>query len=141
MPVRLRLMRIGQRHAAHYRVVAADSRFPRNGRHLEMLGSYHPVPDKEGYKRLRLKHDRVKYWLSVGAQPTRTVEKLLGDAAILPVAPVKSRVPAWALFPNAPNAKRLAREAAERLAVIPDDVAKPMGQAELPALPPGVAKQ
>ena len=55
------------------------------------LGTYHPVPSKDGVKELTLNSDRIKYWLSVGAQPSERVKWLLGKAEILPPAPYKLR--------------------------------------------------
>lgn len=57
-----------------YRVVAADSESPRDGRFLEVLGHYDPAKDLDG---VSLKTDRIKYWLSKGAKPTLTVSQLL----------------------------------------------------------------
>lgn len=87
MVVKLRLARFGRRHQAFYRLVAADSRTPRNGRCLEYLGSYNPHADAQGNKEVRLQVDRIKYWLSVGAQPSDTVAKLISMADIVPDVP------------------------------------------------------
>ena len=84
--VRLRLQRFGRRHRPYYRIVAADSRCKRDGKHLEILGTYDPIPHK-GVKDVRLKVDRVQYWLSVGAQPSNTVGRLLGMSGVIPEYP------------------------------------------------------
>ncbi|KAM0879336.1 hypothetical protein ACQ4PT_034312 [Festuca glaucescens] len=84
MVVRLRLARFGCRNRPFYRVMAADSRSPRDGKHLEVLGYYNPLPGKDGGKRMGLKFDRVKYWLSVGAQPSDPVQRILFRARVLP---------------------------------------------------------
>eukprot|EP00946_MAST-07B_sp_MAST-7B-sp1_P001585 g1585.t1 len=84
--VRLRLQRLGRRHLPFYRIVAADSRSKRDGKHIEILGTYDPIP-RDGVKDVRLKVDRVQYWLSVGAQPSNTVGRLLGMSGILPDYP------------------------------------------------------
>jgi len=63
-----------------YRVVAADSRSPRDGRFIEILGHYNPRTDPIT---VELKEDRVRYWLSQGAQPTETVVRLLKHKGIL----------------------------------------------------------
>lgn len=74
--VRLRLKRVGRRHRPCYRVAAVDRRKKRDGRVIEELGSYDPMcPDTE--KQVRLNDERVKYWLSVGAQPSETVRTLI----------------------------------------------------------------
>jgi len=72
--VKLRLTRMGAKKRPFYRVVAADARFPRDGRFIEMLGTYDPLKESDG---VNLKMDRVQYWLSNGAQPTDTVRSLL----------------------------------------------------------------
>jgi small subunit ribosomal protein S16 len=70
------MKRIGRKHRPCYRIVAIDSRQPRDGRTLEELGTYDPmVANKEN--RVTLKPDRVKYWMSVGALPTEKVQALL----------------------------------------------------------------
>ncbi|NQU76191.1 MAG: 30S ribosomal protein S16 [Planctomycetes bacterium] len=74
--VKLRLKRFGQRHRSFFRLNAVDSRKPRDGRVIEELGWYDPA-NKDPKKQIRLKLDRITYWLSVGAQPTETVADLL----------------------------------------------------------------
>jgi small subunit ribosomal protein S16 len=67
---------MGRKHRPYYRIVAIDSRQPRNGRQLEELGTYDPmVKIKEN--RVTLKPDRIKYWMSVGALPSEKVQVLL----------------------------------------------------------------
>lgn len=76
MAVRIRLKKMGRRHRPFFRVCAMDSRAPVNGRVLEELGTYDPmVPDTDA--RAILKHDRVQYWLGVGALPTEKVAVLI----------------------------------------------------------------
>ena len=72
--VKIRLRRMGAKKAPYYRVVVADSRSPRDGRFIEELGIYDPMTDGE---KLKLDVERVKYWISQGAQPTDTVRGLL----------------------------------------------------------------
>lgn len=79
MPVKIRLSRMGCRHQPHYRITVANSWAKRDGRHIEQIGSYNPMPDAQtGAKLVQLDFDRAKYWLGVGAQPTDTVARLLG---------------------------------------------------------------
>mmetsp|Transcript_15905 Transcript_15905/g.17959 ORF Transcript_15905/g.17959 Transcript_15905/m.17959 type:complete len:104 (+) Transcript_15905:96-407(+) len=85
--VRLRLARFGSIRRPFYRIVAADSRAPRDGRFLEVVGSFNPIPDKNGSKQIQVKSDRIKYWLGVGAQPSDRVAFILGKAGILPMPP------------------------------------------------------
>ncbi|CAM6108659.1 unnamed protein product [Calypogeia fissa] len=86
--VRLRLARFGRKNLPFYRITAADSRCPRDGRHLEVVGHYNPLPGKDGLKRIGIHTERVKYWLSVGAQPSDTVARLLFLVGILPKPPM-----------------------------------------------------
>lgn len=74
MAVKLRLSRVGKRGQPSYRVIAIDEHKKRDGRHVEILGSYNPLIQKDN---VTLKADRIKYWLSVGAKPTQTVENLI----------------------------------------------------------------
>ncbi len=78
----LRLKRLGRRHRPFYRVNAMDKRAPRNGRVIEALGWFDPIAPED--KQVSLKEDRINYWLSVGAQPSRTVATLLRRAGIEP---------------------------------------------------------
>lgn len=73
--VRIRLKKFGSKKRPYYRLVVQDSRKPRDGTTIEDVGYYHPI-EAEG-KQLSVKEDRVNYWLSVGAQPSDTVKKLL----------------------------------------------------------------
>mmetsp|Transcript_5020 Transcript_5020/g.11984 ORF Transcript_5020/g.11984 Transcript_5020/m.11984 type:complete len:106 (+) Transcript_5020:254-571(+) len=87
MVVRLRLQRFGRTHAPFYRMVAANARTPRDGKFLEIVGTYNPLANKEGMKEIRIKEDRLKYWLAVGAQPSDRVAWVLGKFGILPPLP------------------------------------------------------
>src|SRR5207249_1235399 len=70
------MKRLGRKHRSYFRIVAIDSRQPRDGRIIEELGSYDPMV-KNTDDRVRLKPDRIKYWMSVGAQPSEKVTVLL----------------------------------------------------------------
>jgi small subunit ribosomal protein S16 len=72
--VKLRLMRMGKKKQPTYRVVAADSRSPRDGRFIEIVGTYEPRAEPS---RINIDNDKALKWLSQGAQPTETVQKLL----------------------------------------------------------------
>ncbi len=76
MAIKLRLARYGGKKHAYYRLVAADERARRDGRVLEQIGTYDPNIQPG---RVTLKAERVRHWLSVGAQPSETVAKLLRD--------------------------------------------------------------
>lgn len=76
MAVRIRMKRLGRKHRPYFRIVAIDSRQPRDGRIIEELGSYDPmVPNTD--ERVRLKPDRIRYWMGVGALPSEKVGVLL----------------------------------------------------------------
>ncbi len=79
MAVKIRLARLGGKSRPFYRIVVADSEFPRNGRFLEIVGSYDPRKDPA---EVVLKEERVANWLSKGAIPTLTVSQLLAKKGI-----------------------------------------------------------
>lgn len=84
MAIKIRLARGGSKKRPFYRVVAADSRMPRDGRYLEKLGTYNPLLPKDSEERVKIDMERVNYWLSKGAQPTDRVARFLeasGDLA------------------------------------------------------------
>jgi small subunit ribosomal protein S16 len=80
MAVKLRLMRMGKKKQPTYRVVAADSRSPRDGRFIEILGTYEPRADPSV---VRIDNARAVKWLSEGAQPTERVAKLLAQSGAM----------------------------------------------------------
>jgi small subunit ribosomal protein S16 len=81
MAVKLRLMRMGKKKQPTYRVVAADSRSPRDGRFIEVIGIYDP---RQEPSLVRIDMDKARKWVSNGAQPTETVAKLLKIAESQP---------------------------------------------------------
>ena len=87
MPVRLRLQRMGRKHLPFYRIVATNSKAPRDGKFLEIVGSYNPIPDRHGAKHVVLNIERTKHWLTSGAQPSETVSRLLGASELIPPTP------------------------------------------------------
>ena len=80
MAVKLRLKRMGARQKPFYRIVAADSRFPRDGRFIESVGTYDPV---KGAEKVTLDEEKILNWLNNGAQPTDTVRNILSNAGIM----------------------------------------------------------
>ena len=80
MAVKLRLMRMGKTKQPTYRLVAADSRSPRDGRFIEVVGTYAP---REAEHKVVLKADRVARWLKEGAQPTERVRRILVSEGLL----------------------------------------------------------
>ncbi len=79
--VRIRLRRVGRKKAPAYRIVVADSKSPRDGKFIEIIGQYAPRQSDE--QKLNLDAARATYWLSVGAQPSDTVRSLLRRAGVL----------------------------------------------------------
>ena len=80
MAVKIRLRRMGAKKAPFYRVVVADSRYPRNGRFIEEVGTYNPITDPAP---VNIDAEAVKKWISNGAQPTDTVKALLKKSNII----------------------------------------------------------
>ncbi len=80
MAVKIRLRRMGAKKAPFYRVVVADSRYPRDGRFIEEIGTYNPMLDPA---EIKIDSDKAKKWLSNGAQPTDTVKAILKKEGIL----------------------------------------------------------
>jgi small subunit ribosomal protein S16 len=78
--VKIRLRRTGKTKQPSYRVVVADSRSPRDGKFIEIIGHYNPIRQP---KVLEINGDRARYWLGVGAQPTETVATLLKRVSVL----------------------------------------------------------
>nr|BFE68483.1 30S ribosomal protein S16 [Actinoplanes digitatis] len=98
MAVKIRLLRMGKIRNPQYRIVVADSRTKRDGRAIEYVGIYQP---KEDPSIIQVKSERVQYWLSVGAQPSEAVQRLLektGD---------------WQLFKGLPSPAAAARQGRE----------------------------
>ena len=79
MAVKIRLRRIGAKKAPFYRVVVADSRFPRNGRFIEEIGTYDPLQEPA---KIEIDAEAAKKWIKNGAQPTETVKSLLKKSGI-----------------------------------------------------------
>jgi small subunit ribosomal protein S16 len=77
--VKLRLRRMGAKKRPSYRIVAADSRSPRDGAFIESVGFYDPITDPAT---INVNVDRARHWLSVGAQPTETVNSLFKKAGV-----------------------------------------------------------
>lgn len=88
MAVKLRLRRMGKKKQPIYKIVAADSRSPRDGKFLEAVGMYNPLTKPHT---IDLKEDRVEYWLNNGAQPTLTVKSILSQKGVLLKRDLKRR--------------------------------------------------
>lgn len=104
MAVRIRLSRGGSKKRPFYRIVAADQRAPRDGRFIEKLGTYNPLLPKDSAERLVVDAEKVKSWISKGAQPTERLQKLFSNLGLC-VAPALRNQPKK----SAPKAKALER--------------------------------
>jgi small subunit ribosomal protein S16 len=82
MSLKIRLARAGAKKRPYYRIVVADSRSPRDGRYIEKLGTYNPLLPRDSAERVKLIEDRIKHWMSVGAQPTDRVLRFLDKAGM-----------------------------------------------------------
>jgi small subunit ribosomal protein S16 len=80
--MKIRLARGGSKKRPFYRIVAADSRMPRDGRFIEKLGTYNPLLPKDSEDRVQMNMERVKYWLDQGAQPTDRISRFLEAAGV-----------------------------------------------------------
>ncbi len=80
MAVKIRLRRMGAKKAPFYRVVVADSRYPRDGRFIEQVGTYNPLTDPVS---VEIDAEKVNKWIANGAQPTDTVKRLLKNKGII----------------------------------------------------------
>lgn len=107
MAVRLRLTRMGRKNRPFYRVCAFDARTARDGRSIEILGHYDPLVE-DSSKASSIQEDRVKYWLSVGAQPSETVASIIKRHGIEIPKPAKKKKKANAKAAEAkkPKAKK-----------------------------------
>lgn len=111
--LKIRMSRQGAKNKPYYLIVAADSRAPRDGKFLEKLGSYDPKLPKDHADRVRLNAERIKHWISKGAQVSDRVAIFLGKAGVAP-APARKNNPKKAV----PKAKMTERkkEKAEKAA-------------------------
>ena len=82
MAMKIRLARGGSKKRPFYRIVAADSRMPRDGRYVEKLGTYNPLLAKDDENRVQMNMERVNYWLGEGAQPTDRISRFLEAAGV-----------------------------------------------------------
>lgn len=80
MAVKIRLRRMGAKKAPFYRIVVADSRYPRDGRFIEEIGTYDPLKEPA---EIKVDSDKAKQWIANGAQPTDTVKDLLKKSGVI----------------------------------------------------------
>ena len=94
--LKMRLSMGGTKKRPVYKIVVADSRFPRDGRFIEKLGFFNPLLPKDKKERMGLDIERIKYWLGQGARPTTRVARILGENEIMPM-PAKGNNPQKAI--------------------------------------------
>ena len=138
MAVKIRLQRGGKKKQPIYRIVAADSRYKRDGRFLERLGQYNPSTDPIT---IDLKEPRVMYWLGVGATPTDTVKNLLSRKGIMlkwtlkkkgkDEATINTEFEKWSASQSLKREKEIAKKARRKVAK--KKASAPAAAAETPA--------
>jgi len=85
--LKIRLSMGGAKKRPVYKIVVADSRFPRDGRFIEKVGFFNPLLPKTKKERINLEVERIKHWISKGAKPTLRVSRILGEAQLYPMPP------------------------------------------------------
>ena len=110
--LKLRLSRGGTKKRPVYKIVVAESKFARDGRFIEKLGFFNPLLPKEKKERIGLESERIKYWLSQGAQPTTRVARILGENNFIPM-PAASNNPNKAIPKKERKKEEASKEAAE----------------------------
>ena len=90
MALAIRLSRGGRKNRPHYSIVVADKRSPRDGRFVEKVGTYNPLLAKDDANRVTINEERVKYWISQGAQASDRVAIFLGKAGLAPMPAQKN---------------------------------------------------
>jgi len=142
MALKIRLARGGAKKRPFYQIVVADARSPRDGRFVEKVGTYNPMLPQDNQDRVRLKTDRIKHWLSVGAQPTDRVALFLGKAQLIEMpkaanSPLKSQPKAKAQerLKTAEEALKAAEEARKAEAEKPAPAPEPEAVAEVAEAP------
>ncbi|MCB1486654.1 MAG: 30S ribosomal protein S16 [Bauldia sp.] len=124
MSLKIRLARGGAKKRPFYRIVIADSRSPRDGRFIEIVGTYNPMLPKTDENRVVIKTERVEHWLGVGALPTDRVLRFLDAAGLAKRAPR-----------NNPQKAQPGAKAQERAAAAEEAKAKAAEAAAAPAEP------
>ena len=137
MAMKIRLARGGSKKRPFYRIVAADSRMPRDGRFIERLGTYNPLLPKDSEARVKMNVERIQYWMGQGAQPTDRIARMLEAAGVVPAT---TRDNPQAALPGA-KAKKRAEEKAAKAAAAAEAAASPAASpaaaaAEAPAEEP-----
>jgi small subunit ribosomal protein S16 len=113
MSMKIRLARGGSKKRPFYRIVAADSRMPRDGRFIERLGTYNPLLAKDSDERVKMNVERIQYWIGHGAQPTDRIQRMLEAAGVVPA---KTRANPERAVPGEKARKRAEEKAAKVVA-------------------------
>jgi small subunit ribosomal protein S16 len=121
MSLKIRLTRAGAKKRPFYRIVVADSRYPRDGRFIEIVGTWNPILPKNDPKRVVLNTERIQHWTSHGAQPTDRVLRFLDAAGLAKRSPR-----------NNPEKAKPGKKAQERIDAAAAAAAAP-AEAEAPA--------
>jgi len=139
--LKIRMSRGGAKKRPFYKIVVADSRRPRDGKFIEKVGFFNPLLPKDKKERLSLDLDRIKFWLSQGAQPSERIARFLGEANIIPMPkqrnnPIKAlpKKKAQEKLKKAEEAKKAAEEAEAAAKAAPVETpAAEVAPAETPA--------
>ena len=129
MSLKIRLTRAGAKKRPFYRIVVADSRFPRDGRFIEIVGTWNPILPKNDPKRVVLENERIQHWMKHGAQPTDRVLRFLNAAGLA------KRTPR-----NNPEKAKPGKKAQERVAAAEGAAAASAAAAAAPAAPTPAAE-
>lgn len=123
MSLKIRLTRGGAKKRPYYRIVVAEATSPRDGRFIEKVGAYNPMVAQDHPERLTLDQERIKHWLSVGAQPTDRVARFLGKAGLI-------QAPVYRDTPTKSAPKKKAQERAKAAAAAAEKAAAAAAAAE-----------
>ena len=137
--LKIRMSRGGAKKRPFYKIVIADSRRPRDGKFIEKVGFFNPLLPKDKKERLNLDTDRIKYWLSQGAQPSDRVARFLGQENIIPM-PAQKNNPIKAKPKKKAQEKLKAAEEAKKAAEAAPAAESPAAE-ETPAVEPAPAEQ
>jgi small subunit ribosomal protein S16 len=139
MALSIRLARVGAKKRPQFRVVVADSRYPRDGRFIEKLGTYNPMLPKDSKERVHLEIERIKHWISKGAQPSDRVLRFLDAAGVLKRKPHNNPEKAVPRAERKAKAEAAAKEAGAKPAEAakPVEVSKPAEAAKPAEAPAG----
>lgn len=133
MAMKIRLARGGSKKRPFYRIVAADSRMPRDGRFIEKLGTYNPLLPKDSEERVKMDIERIQHWIAQGAQPTDRISRMLEAVGVVPKverANLKKGIPGKKAQDRAEEKAAKAAAAAEAAAAPAEEPAAEAGAEE-----------